>query len=102
MPAGSQRDAANLDSTQLGISYRQERVKATCIILPTGRKTAQNSVDMTLGLVVSLDEREGWNAALPPGCPEEKTNAKTDAENAGHLIPAFQDVSETKRVSRLR
>jgi hypothetical protein len=49
---------------------------------------AQNSVDRTLGLVVSLEEREGRNAALTPGggCPQEKTNAQASTESTGQVI----------------
>jgi len=44
------------------------KVQPICTILPAGRKMAQNSVDRTLGLVISL---ESGDAAPPPGRREE-------------------------------
>jgi len=58
----------------LSVSYRQEIVKPKGRILPTGRKTAQNFLDKSLGLSVSLVGRKGRLAALFPDRPEERTN----------------------------
>jgi hypothetical protein len=48
---------------------------------PTGRKTAQNSLDMTPGLVLSLMGREGCGARHSHRVARRiRTNAQTDAE----------------------
>jgi len=43
------------------------KVQPICTILPAGRKMAKNSVDMTLGRVISLVGRAGAERGAPTG-----------------------------------
>ena len=55
----------NIGSPQLGVSYRQEKGGPLVRFFPSGRKTAQISVDNTPGLVITLGGGEGWGARHP-------------------------------------
>jgi len=61
-------------------------VKLNCKFLPTGRKTAQNFVDRTIGLMISLVWREAAERRALTGSPGGGPNAETEAENAGQII----------------
>ena len=61
-------------------------------ILPAGRKMAQNSVDMTLGLCISLVWREGAERGAPIGsaggkdeCPDRREKHRTNHPTPGKV-----------------
>jgi hypothetical protein len=57
-------------------------VMPSCRFLPTGRKTAPNSLDNTLGLVISLVWRQGAGRGALAGLPAGKSGGKSQVLRA--------------------